>query len=73
MALVYTTRLIWLFRFKAGKERQAKTGLADTSKKLGIIYSWFNIANPAGMESTRTKFFLYLQFVIFTIYQAGRR
>ena len=65
MALVYTTRLIWLFRFKAGKERQAKTGLGDTSKKRGIIYSWFNIANPTAMESTRTKFFIYLQFVLF--------
>lgn len=65
MAIVYITRLIWLFRFKAGKERQASTGLGDTSKKRGIIYSWFNIANPTAMESTRTKFFLYVQFVVF--------
>lgn len=67
MAIVYITRLIWLFRFKAGKERQASTGLGDTDKRKGIIYSWLNIANPSAMESTRTKFFLYMQFVFFHI------
>ena len=65
MAIVYTTRLIWLMRFKAGKERQAKTGRGDTSSRKGIIYSWANIAMPWAMESSRKKFFLYSQFVIF--------
>ena len=65
MALVYITRIRWLLRFKAGKERQAPTGLGDTSKKRGIIYSWANIAMPWAMESFRTKLFMYLQFAIF--------
>jgi len=65
MALVYTTRLIWLFRFKAGRERQAPTGAADTTPRRGILYSWFIIAKPWAMESTRTKLFFYAQFVVF--------
>ncbi len=65
MALVYIARLTWLLRFKAGKERQAPTGTGSTRPRASIIYSWLNIANPAAMESTRTKLFLYGQFVVF--------
>jgi len=65
MAIVYTLRVRWLLRFKAGKERQASTGLGDTSPRRGFIYSWANVGMPWAMESTRTKKFLYLQFVIF--------
>ncbi|MBU1317853.1 MAG: hypothetical protein KKG33_07410 [candidate division Zixibacteria bacterium] len=65
MALVYTARLTWLLRFKAGKERQAPTGRGDTNSRKGFIYSWANVAMPWAMESTRTKSFLYIQFVIF--------
>ncbi|MEZ5358204.1 MAG: hypothetical protein R3F48_05180 [Candidatus Zixiibacteriota bacterium] len=65
MAIVYTTRLIWLTRFTAGKERQAPTGIGDIRARRSIIYSWANIALPTAMESTRTKPFLYAQFVIF--------
>jgi nitrate reductase gamma subunit len=65
MAAVYITRLIWLLRFKAGKERQAATGRGDTNPGKGILYSWMNIAMPWVMESTRKKFFLYVQFVFF--------
>jgi hypothetical protein len=65
MALVYIIRLTWLLHFKAGKERQASTGIGDTSPRKGIIYSWANVAMPWAMESTRTKFFNYFQFVIF--------
>ncbi len=64
MAVVYITRLYWLTRFKAGKERQAPTGRGDTSAK-GFLYSWANISMPWGMESYRTKLFLYAQFVVF--------
>ncbi len=67
MAVVYTLRVRWLLKFKAGKERQATTGALSTTKKKGIIYSWANIAMPWAMESTRTKYFLYLQFVLFHI------
>jgi nitrate reductase gamma subunit len=65
MACVYTLRIIWLLHFKAGRERQAPTGQFRTNKRKGIVYSWMNIAMPWEMESTRTKFFFYAQFVIF--------
>ena len=67
MAIVYTLRIRWLLKFKAGKERQPQTGLLGTTKKKGIIYSWANIAMPWAMESTRTKMFIYTQFVLFHI------
>ena len=65
MALVYITRVIWFLSFKAGGERQAATGALDTTRRKGILYSWAAIAMPWAMESIRTKFFLYVQFVIF--------
>lgn len=65
MTVVYITRLIWLTRFPAGKERQAPTGRGDTNSRKGFIYSWGNIAMPWAMESTRSKLLLYVQFVIF--------
>ena len=65
MACVYITRIIWLLRFKAGKERQAPTAPKGTTPTPSIIYSWANIAMPWAMESTRTKIFLYFQFVVF--------
>jgi nitrate reductase gamma subunit len=65
MALVYITRIRWLLKFKAGKERQAPTGTGDTNPRKGILYSWANIAMPWTMESTRTKMFFYVQFAFF--------
>lgn len=66
MALVYITRITWfLRRFKPGRERQAPTGRG--AKLKGIVYSWANVAMPGAMESTRTKPFLYAQFVTFHI------
>jgi len=66
MALVYITRITWfLRRFKAGTERQATTAGPHTNQTKGILYSWANIAMPWAMESTRTKPFMYGQFVIF--------
>jgi len=67
MGLVYTTRIIWLLRFGAGTERQAPTGAPSTTPAKGILYSWVNVATPWAMESTRRKWFLYAQFVIFHI------
>ncbi|MGD2136557.1 MAG: hypothetical protein PVF27_10370 [Gemmatimonadales bacterium] len=65
MALVYTVRIVWLLRFKAGRERQAPTGRRGTTMTRGVLYSWANIAMPWAMESTRRHFVLYLQFAIF--------
>ena len=65
MVIVYTIRIIWFLRFKAGRERQAPTGLPDTTPAKGVVYSWANVAMPWAMESTRNKSMLYVQFVIF--------
>ena len=65
MALVYTVRLVWLFRFKAGRDRQPRTGEARTSTRLTALYSLANVAMPWAMESTRKNFLFWLQFVAF--------
>ena len=65
MALVYTIRLFWVLKFKAGQERQARTGRLDTSRVKGAAYSLANIFMPWAMESTRKRPLFYLQFVIF--------
>ncbi len=67
MALVYTIRVFWFLGYKAGGDRQAPTGPPDTTPGKGILYSWFNIAMPWAMESTRDNLFLYAQFVVFHI------
>ena len=67
MAIVYTLRVRWLFRFKVGRERQAPTGANSTTTLKGILYSWAVIAMPWTMESTRTKPIFYAQFVLFHI------
>ncbi|MEW6071574.1 MAG: hypothetical protein AB1726_03130 [Planctomycetota bacterium] len=65
MALVYTFRLIWFFRFKAGRDRQPPTGVPWTTPRKGWLYSLAVIAMPWAMESSRRKPMLYAQFVIF--------
>jgi nitrate reductase gamma subunit len=67
MALVYTIRILWLFGFKAGGERQAATGPPNTTPAKGILYSWANIAMPWAMESTRRHYLIYVQFAAFHI------
>jgi nitrate reductase gamma subunit len=65
MAITYILRVLWFLKHKAGAERQAPTGAPDTTARKGYLYSWANIIMPWGMESTRTKPFLYGQFIIF--------
>jgi len=65
MAAVYTTRLIWFFRFKAGRDRQPPTGDGSTTPRRGGLYSLGVVAMPWAMESSRHKPLLYAQFVIF--------
>ena len=67
MGTVYTIRLIWLFRFKNFRDRQAPTGRNGTTPWKGELYSLANIAMPWAMESTRTNFLFYVQFAIFHI------
>jgi len=55
-------------KFPAGKERQAPSGRrGSTTPRASILNSWLNVAQPWAMESTRTRLFLYFQFVIFHI------
>jgi nitrate reductase gamma subunit len=65
MAAVYALRLHWMLRFKAGQERQARTGRPDTSKAKGIAWSLAVVAMPWAMESTRKHPLFYVQFVLF--------
>lgn len=65
MAVVYILRIRWLLKYKPSRDRQARSGDANTSSLKGIVYSWGNIAMPGSMESTRQMPFFYVQFVVF--------
>ncbi len=65
MATVYFLRIRWFMKWPLGKERQPATGMGDTNPKKGARYSFANIVMPWAMESTRTKPFMYAQFVMF--------
>ncbi|MEW6442617.1 MAG: hypothetical protein AB1640_16900 [bacterium] len=65
MAIVYSLRLYWLFRFKAGRDRQPQTGRLSTDPMKGAAYSLANIAMPWAMESTRMNPLYWAQFVLF--------
>ncbi len=65
MAIIYFFRIRWYLGFPLAKERQPATGLGDTNPKKGSRYSLANIVQPWEMESTRTKPFIYAQFIIF--------
>jgi nitrate reductase gamma subunit len=65
MATVYFLRIRWFLKWNLAKERQPATGRGDTNPKKGSRYSLANILMPWVMESTRTKPFLYIQFVLF--------
>jgi nitrate reductase gamma subunit len=68
MMTVYTARLVWIFRFKAGRDRQAKgERAAENAANLGALYSLGNIAMPWAMESTRKNLPFYLSFALFHI------
>lgn len=65
MAVVYSLRLRWLFKFKPGADKSAPGAPGRTDKKRGATYSVFNVAMPWSMESTRKGFAFYLTFVVF--------
>lgn len=66
MGVIYTLRLLWIFnRFKAGRDRQPKTG--NSSDSRGYLYSLPMIAMPWAMESYRKKPLMYVQFVLFHV------
>ena len=61
LLVVYTLRIVWLFRFAYKREKTYPAGNART----GIAISLMNVAMPWAMESTRRKPVFYIQFVIF--------
>lgn len=65
MAVVYSMRLRWLFRFKAGADKSAPGQPNLTDKRRGALHSFFNVAMPWSMESTRRDPFFYTTFVLF--------
>ncbi len=65
MAIVYAARLVWLFRFRAARDRQPSTATSRTSAARGAWSSMAAIAMPWSMESTRTRPGFYAQFVVF--------
>ncbi len=58
---VYILRVIWLLRFRSGKEKTFPEGNA----RAGIAHSMMNVAMPWAMESTRKNPFFYAQFILF--------
>jgi len=61
MAVVYTFRLLWIFRFRSRRERTFPAG----REAAGVGYSLMNVMMPWAMESTRKRPWFYLQFVVF--------
>ncbi len=64
MACVYSLRLLWLFRFPAGGDKQ-RPGEHGRTDLVPALYSMGNVAMPWAMESTRKGMAFYLSFVIF--------
>jgi nitrate reductase gamma subunit len=67
MAVVYTLRIRWLLSFNLGKDKSAPGNPSQSNKQRGARYSFFNVAMPWSMESTRKPkgFIFYMSFVIF--------
>ena len=65
MAIVYSLRLWWLFRFKGAVDRSTPGSPERTNARRGAVYSLFNVAMPWSMESTRRGMLFYLTFVLF--------
>ncbi len=67
MAIVYTLRIRWLLSFNLAKDKSAPGNPSQSNKQRGAQYSFFNVAMPWSMESTRKPkgFIFYISFVIF--------
>jgi hypothetical protein len=67
MGVVYVMRLRWLFRFKAGVDRQAPGERFGDTSLYPALYSMANVAMPGVMESTRNNMPFYVSFVVFHV------
>jgi nitrate reductase gamma subunit len=65
MAVVYTLKVWWIFRYPAARDRQARTGRGTTNSRKGALYSLAAIALPWTVLSTRQHPFFWLQFAVF--------
>jgi nitrate reductase gamma subunit len=67
MAIVYTLKIRWLLSFNLAKDKSAPGNPGQSDKQRGARYSFWNVAMPWSMESTRKPkgFVFYLSFVIF--------
>jgi len=65
MAIVYTMRLVWLHRFRNGRERQPAGQPGKTNASKGAMYSLGNVLMPWAMESTRNGLPFYATFILF--------
>jgi nitrate reductase gamma subunit len=67
MAIVYTLKIRWLLSFNLAKDKSAPGNPGQSDKQRGARYSFFNVAMPWSMESTRKPkgFIFYISFVIF--------
>ncbi len=63
MALVYILRLVWLFRF--GVARDLSRPRADATP--GVVLALTSIVRPWAMESTRKKWWQWLEFAVFHV------
>lgn len=63
MGIVYIAKIIWILRFKPMMERTPSKG----NETKAIIASFLCIAMPWTMESTRKKWYKWLEFAIFHI------
>jgi nitrate reductase gamma subunit len=63
MGIVYISKIIWILKFRPMKERTPSKG----NKKQAITTSFFCIAMPWTMESSRRKWYKWLEFAIFHI------
>jgi nitrate reductase gamma subunit len=65
MALVYTMRIMWLLKYKPGKDKSVANDSHGITAKRGARYSLANVAMPWSMESTRRNMLFYISFVLF--------
>jgi nitrate reductase gamma subunit len=61
MVVVYALRIAWLLRFRMPRERT----FAEGSESAGAIGSLTSIIRPGAMESSRSRPWFYIQFVVF--------
>lgn len=71
MGVVYTTRILWLLKFKKPMDRSPRGGDGKVSPKDAGIHSLGNVAMPWGMESTRNNMGFYMTFVVFHLGVVG--